>query len=217
MVESVNIDMESIIYVTMSYNVYQMQHESRYSCIAVFPNLEANVTQRYEEQHRPDATMSIPNADSFLRLVNKISAQMTRSREIERQPEDARQSRNGYRRRVHFAEYADAIYIISIAAKLSDMHPQTLRKYDREGLVKPSRSEGSRRLYSQEDLERLQVVRRLSEDLGLNLNGVGLVLELVQHMHGMLDVLEQSEDLINSASANAVTEQIKLILRYLGV
>ena len=87
------------------------------------------------------------------------------------------------------------------------MHPQTLRKYDREGLVSPSRTQGSRRLYSEEDLERLQIVRRLSEDLGLNLSGVGLVLELVQHMRGMLEVLENSEDLTNSASAKAVTDE----------
>ena len=112
---------------------------------------------------------------------------------------------------------ADALYIISVAAQLAEMHPQTLRKYDREGLVIPSRTQGSRRLYSEEDLERLQVVRRLSEDLGLNLNGVGLVLELVQHMHGMLEVLEQSEDLTNSASAKAVADEIKVILQYLGV
>ncbi len=119
--------------------------------------------------------------------------------------------------RVRFAGRADALYIISIAAKLADMHPQTLRKYDREGLVSPSRSQGSRRLYSEEDLERLQIVRRLSEDLGLNLHGVGLVLELVQHMRGMLEVLEQSEDLANSTSAKAVADEIKVILRYLGV
>ena len=119
--------------------------------------------------------------------------------------------------RVRFVGRADALYIISIAAKLADLHPQTLRKYDREGLVSPSRSQGSRRLYSEEDLERLQIVRRLSEDLGLNLNGVGLVLELVQHMHGMLEVLEQSEDLTNSPSAKAVADEIKVILRYLGV
>ena len=174
------------------------------------------MTQRYEEQQRTDAGASIPNADAFVRLVNKIAAQAAR-REMARQAEEAQQSMNRRRVRVRFAGRADALYIISIAAKLADMHPQTLRKYDREGLVSPSRSEGSRRLYSEDDLERLQIVRRLSEDLGLNLNGVGLVLELVQHMRGMLEVLEQSEDLVNSASAKAVADEIKVILRYLGV
>ncbi len=174
------------------------------------------MTQRYEEQEKADAGVSIPNADAFVRLVNKIAAQAAR-RELARQAEEAQQARSPRRVRVRFAGRADALYIISIAAKLADMHPQTLRKYDREGLVSPSRSEGSRRLYSEEDLERLQIVRRLSEDLGLNLNGVGLVLELVQHMRGMLEVLEESEDLANSSSAKAVSDEIKVILRYLGV
>ena len=174
------------------------------------------MTQRYEEPHETDAGASIPNADAFLRLVNKIAAQAAR-RELARQAEEARQNRNRRRIRVRIGGRADALYIISVAAQLAEMHPQTLRKYDREGLVSPSRTQGSRRLYSEEDLERLQVVRRLSEDLGLNLNGVGLVLELVQHMHGMLEVLEQSEDVTNSASAKAVADEIKVILQYLGV
>lgn len=174
------------------------------------------MTQRYEEQQSSDASASIPNADAFVRLVNKIAAQATR-RELVRQSEEAQQTRRRGRVRVRFAGRADALYIISIAAKLADMHPQTLRKYDREGLVSPSRTQGSRRLYSDEDLERLQIVRRLSEDLGLNLSGVGLVLELVQHMRGMLEVLENSEDLTESTSAKAVADEIKVILHYLGV
>lgn len=175
-----------------------------------------SVTQRYEEQRMTDAGSTIPNADAFLRLVNKIAAEAAR-REVARRAEEAQQSRARRRVRVRIGGRADALYIISVAAQLADMHPQTLRKYDREGLVSPSRTQGSRRLYSEEDLERLQIVRRLSEDLGLNLSGVGLVLELVQHMRGMLEVLEQSEDLVNSPSAKAVSDEIKVILHYLGV
>ncbi len=174
------------------------------------------MTQRYEEPHVADAGSTIPNADAFLRLVNKIAAEAAR-REVARRAEEAQQSRVRRRVRVRIGGRADALYIISVAAQLADMHPQTLRKYDREGLVSPSRTQGSRRLYSEEDLERLQIVRRLSEDLGLNLSGVGLVLELVQHMRGMLEVLEQSEDLVNSPSAKAVADEIKVILHYLGV
>lgn len=174
------------------------------------------MTQRYEEYQRTDAGSSIPNADEFLRLFNEISVERAR-RERARRAEEAERSRRRRRVRVRIGGRGDALYIISIAAKLAEMHPQTLRKYDREGLVSPSRTQGSRRLYSEEDLERLQIVRRLSEDLGLNLNGVGLVLELVQHMRGMLDVLEQSEDLAESTSAKAVADEIKVILAYLGV
>ncbi|MCY4475173.1 MAG: MerR family transcriptional regulator [Chloroflexi bacterium] len=174
------------------------------------------MTQRYEEEQKTDAGASIPNADAFVRLVNKIAAQAAR-REMIRRAQESERNQSRRRVRVRIAGRGDALYIISIAAKLAEMHPQTLRKYDREGLVSPSRTQGSRRLYSEEDLERLQIVRRLSEDLGLNLNGVGLVLELVQHMRGMLEVLEQSEDLTNSASAQAVADEIKVILNYLGV
>ena len=174
------------------------------------------MTQRYEEQETTDAGATIPNADAFIRLVNKIAAQAAR-REMARQAAEAQQNRARRRVRVRIAGRADALYIISVAAQLAEMHPQTLRKYDREGLVSPTRTQGSRRLYSEEDLERLQIVRRLSEDLGLNLNGVGLVLELVQHMRGMLEVLEKSEDSTNSASAKAVADEIKVILHYLGV
>ena len=141
-------------------------------------------------------------ADAFVRLVNKIAAQAAR-REMARRAEEAEQNLGRRRMRVRIAGRGDALYIISIAAKLADMHPQTLRKYDREGLVSPSRTQGSRRLYSEEDLERLQIVRRLSDDLGLNLNGVSLVLELVQHLRGMLEVLEQSEDVRVRLSAKA--------------
>jgi len=180
----------------------------------------SRLTQRYEEERSSDAGASIPNADAFVRLVNKIASQAAQREQARRNEDLLRsRSRNRSRRsvRVRVTGRGDALYIISIAAKLADMHPQTLRKYDREGLVSPSRTQGSRRLYSDEDLERLQIVRRLSEDLGLNLNGVGLVLELVQHMRGMLEVLEQSEDLTSSTSAKAVADEIKVILHYLGV
>ncbi len=173
--------------------------------------------ERYEDQEVSDAGSTIPNADAFVRLVNKIAAQAARREVARQQAEEVRRSHSGRRVRVRIGGRADALYIISVAAQLADMHPQTLRKYDREGLVSPSRTQGSRRLYSEEDLERLQIVRRLSDDLGLNLNGVGLVLELVQHLRGMLEVLTQSEDLVDSTSAKAVADEIKVILHYLGV
>ncbi len=185
-------------------------------CFPPIHPLGVSVTQRYEQYQSTDAGSSIPNADDFVRLVNKIAADRAR-REMARRVEEEEINRRRRRVRVRIAGRGDALYIISIAAKLAEMHPQTLRKYDREGLVSPSRTQGSRRLYSEEDLERLQIVRRLAEDLGLNLNGVGLVLELVQHMRGMLEVLEQSDDLKESASAKAVADEIKVILNYLGV
>jgi MerR family transcriptional regulator/heat shock protein HspR len=69
-------------------------------------------------------------------------------------------------------------YMISVAADIVGMHPQTLRLYEQKGLVRPKRTSGNTRLYSEADIERLQVIQRLTTDLGLNLAGVELVIRL---------------------------------------
>jgi MerR family transcriptional regulator, heat shock protein HspR len=85
-------------------------------------------------------------------------------------------------------------YMISIAAELVGMHPQTLRIYEQKGLVRPKRTPGNTRLYSERDLERLRLIQRLTTELGLNLAGVEHVLRLEDQLHRMqtrLDRLEQ--------------------------
>jgi len=76
-------------------------------------------------------------------------------------------------------------YVISVAARLTNLHPQTLRHYERIGLIKPARSSGNRRLYSQEDVERLRQISRLTEDVGVNLAGVDLILRMRDEMRNM--------------------------------
>ena len=76
----------------------------------------------------------------------------------------------------------EGVYIISVAARILEMHPQTLRKYERAGLVKPSRTVGMLRLYSEVDIARLRLIKHLVGDLGLNLAGVQLVLEVFNHL-----------------------------------
>jgi MerR family transcriptional regulator/heat shock protein HspR len=83
------------------------------------------------------------------------------------------------------AKSTQACYVISVAAKLVSIHPQTLRYYERLGLVQPSRSDGRIRLYSDEDIERLQQIRRLTEDLGVNLAGVEVILNLTEKIRDM--------------------------------
>jgi MerR family transcriptional regulator, heat shock protein HspR len=73
------------------------------------------------------------------------------------------------------------VYVISIAARLVEMHPQTLRMYERLGLVKPARTGHNIRLYSDEDIERLRQIQRLTQ-VGVNLAGVEMVLELIERM-----------------------------------
>ena len=91
------------------------------------------------------------------------------------------------------------VYIISVAARILEMHPQTLRKYERLGLVTPSRTLGMLRLYSQGDIEKLRLIRHLEENLGLNLAGVEFTLELVNHlldMHQKLTLLKEAEQFV---------------------
>ncbi len=90
------------------------------------------------------------------------------------------------------------LYVISIAAELVDMHPQTLRLYERKGLIEPSRSSGKTRLYSQRNIEQLREIRRLTQELGVNLAGVEEIIRLRQR----LDELQRSmEDRIASLQA----------------
>ena len=108
------------------------------------------------------------------------------------------------------------VYVISVAARLADMHPQTLRKYDKEGLVSPQRSQGSRRLYSDSDVERLRVIRRLADELGLNLNGVSLVLDLVRSLTDIVLLLETNLEVADKRAAKVAADEIRQILGYVG-
>ena len=74
----------------------------------------------------------------------------------------------------------DDLYFISMAARLLDMHPQTLRKYERLGLVQPTRTIGSMRVYSRDQLDRLKLIKHLVEDEGVNLAGVQRLLEIAE-------------------------------------
>jgi MerR family transcriptional regulator/heat shock protein HspR len=86
------------------------------------------------------------------------------------------------------------MYMISVAAELVGMHPQTLRIYETKGLVRPKRTPGGTRLYSEADVERLRVVQRLTTELGLNLAGVELVLRLEDELrkaHALIEKLQR--------------------------
>ncbi len=76
-------------------------------------------------------------------------------------------------------------YMISAVAEMYEIHPQTLRLYEREGLLKPSRTEGNTRLYTDEDLERLEFILNLARDLGVNIAGIGIVLQMRERMEEM--------------------------------
>ncbi len=84
-----------------------------------------------------------------------------------------------------------AAYMISAVAEQYAIHPQTLRLYEREGLLKPSRSEGNTRLYTDDDIERLEVILHLTRDLGVNLAGVEIILNMREKMGQMQSQIQE--------------------------
>jgi MerR family transcriptional regulator, heat shock protein HspR len=84
-----------------------------------------------------------------------------------------------------------AAYMISAIAEQYEIHPQTLRLYEREGLLKPSRSEGNTRLYTDADIERLEVILHLTRDLGVNLAGVEIILNMREKMDRMQSQIQE--------------------------
>jgi MerR family transcriptional regulator/heat shock protein HspR len=96
------------------------------------------------------------------------------------------------------AKTRKAAYMISAVAEQYQLHPQTLRMYEREGLLLPSRSEGNTRLYTQEDLERLEVILKLTRDFGVNLAGVEIILNMREKMEQMQDQIEKFVSSLNT-------------------
>ncbi|MDR2636105.1 MAG: helix-turn-helix transcriptional regulator [Campylobacteraceae bacterium] len=96
-------------------------------------------------------------------------------------------------------DYKEPVYLISVVAKVLEIHPQTLRQYEREGLIVPSRTEGKMRLYSQMDIDRIKLILRLTRELGVNLAGVDVVLQLKEKM----DELENTIDDLRVELSNA--------------
>jgi MerR family transcriptional regulator/heat shock protein HspR len=90
-----------------------------------------------------------------------------------------------------FEDKMRPVFMISVAAELAEMHPQTLRMYERRGLIRPKRSSKSTRLYSLEDVERLQRIQQLVGECGLNLAGVERVLQMEEEMAVMQEKLEE--------------------------
>lgn len=88
-------------------------------------------------------------------------------------------------------------YTISVVADQFGIHPQTLRLYEREGLLKPSRTDGNTRLYTDEDVERLDVILSLTRDLGVNLAGVEIILNMRERMEAMQSQMEQFVSYVN--------------------
>ena len=97
-------------------------------------------------------------------------------------------------------------YTISAVAELYDIHPQTLRLYEREGLLKPSRSEGNTRLFEDGDLERLEVILSLTRDLGVNLAGVEIILNMRRKIEQMQGEVNEFMDYVKRELARGIDD-----------
>ncbi|HZD60141.1 MAG TPA: helix-turn-helix transcriptional regulator [Anaerolineae bacterium] len=90
--------------------------------------------------------------------------------------------------------YDEPVYMISVAAKLAGMHPQTLRIYERKKLIEPKRTQGCTRLYSQRDVDRLKLIQVLTQEFGINLAGVTKVFELQDEIEQLQCLIKQLEE-----------------------
>jgi len=108
--------------------------------------------------------------------------------------------------------YDEPVYLISVVATILDIHPQTLRQYEREGLVKPSRTQGRMRLYSQRDIDRMKMILRLTRQMGVNLAGVDVVLQLKEKMDIMKDEIDQLRDELSKVNRNGSVHTSKAIV-----
>ncbi len=108
--------------------------------------------------------------------------------------------------------YDEPVYLISIVAKILDIHPQTLRQYERENLICPSRSNGRIRLYSQRDIDKIKLILRLTRELGVNLAGVDIILRLKEDVDKMeQEVAELRHEVLKAKNTHSVAPEKALV------
>jgi len=108
--------------------------------------------------------------------------------------------------------YDEPVYLISVVSTILDIHPQTLRQYEREGLVKPSRTQGRMRLYSQRDIDRMKMILRLTRQMGVNLAGVDVVLKLKEQIDIMQEEIDQLRLELSKVNRNGSVHSSKAIV-----
>jgi len=110
--------------------------------------------------------------------------------------------------------YDEPVYLISIVSKILDIHPQTLRQYERENLITPSRSDGRIRLYSQRDIDRIKLILRLTREMGVNLAGVDVALRLKEQIDTMeQEIAELRYQLSQARSSASVPPEKALVTK----
>lgn len=107
--------------------------------------------------------------------------------------------------------YEEPVYLISVVAKVLTIHPQTLRQYEREGLVLPSRTDGKMRLYSQRDIDKIKMIQRLTRDLGVNLAGVDIIMQLKDKIDEYEEMIESLRGEINGLTKKSTQSKNPLV------
>ena len=111
-------------------------------------------------------------------------------------------------------KYDEPVYLISIVAKILDIHPQTLRQYERENLISPSRSNGRIRLYSQRDIDKIKLILRLTRELGVNLAGVDIILRLKENVDEMeSEILDLRDKVSRAQNTHSVSPDKALVTK----
>ena len=108
--------------------------------------------------------------------------------------------------------YIEPVYLISAVAEILNIHPQTLRQYEREGLIKPSRTNGKIRLYSQRDIDHIRYVLTLTRDLGVNLAGVDIILQLNKRIEELEKDMYIYKNKIKSINSLSVVPDTKALV-----
>jgi len=110
--------------------------------------------------------------------------------------------------------YDEPVYLISIVSKMLDIHPQTLRQYERENLICPSRSDGRISLYSQRDVDKIKLILRLTRELGVNIAGVDIILRLRESLDNMeKEIAELRHEVQRANNARSVSPDKALVTK----
>ncbi len=108
--------------------------------------------------------------------------------------------------------YDEPVYLISVVASILDIHPQTLRQYEKEGLIEPSRTQGRMRLYSQRDIDKIKFVLQLTRKMGINLAGVDVILKLKEQMDMMSNEIKELREELSKVNKNGSVPTHKAVV-----
>lgn len=108
--------------------------------------------------------------------------------------------------------YDEPVYLISVVASILDIHPQTLRQYEKEGLIEPSRTQGRMRLYSQRDIDKIKFVLQLTRKMGINLAGVDVILKLKEQLDMMSSEIKDLREELSKVNKNGSVPTHKAIV-----